>query len=97
MEDFNEYAGRTNGEDTGSGASGQSGLFGLVSEIAKKFDGKDQNELLKAVYDEARRGKANGTLTNEEIDRFAAVLSPVLDDKKRRILEKIVKDLKNIR
>lgn len=97
MEDFNEYAGRTYGENTGSGSAGQSGLFGLVSEIAKKFDGKDQNELLKAVYDEARRGKANGTLTNEEIDRFAAVLSPVLDDKKRRILEKIVKDLKNIR
>ena len=34
---------------------------------------------------------------SKEIDRFAAVLSPVLDDKKRRILEKIVKDLKNIR
>lgn len=92
MEDFNEYAKR-GGEQTPAGGGN---LFGLVNEIAKKFDGKDQNELLKAVYDEAKKGKRNGTLSNADIDNFAAMLSPVLDDKKRKLLEKIVADLKRI-
>ncbi len=94
MEDFNRYSETEQPQDMNAGGSGN--LFGLVSEIAKKFDGKDQNELLKAVFDEAKKNKRNGTLTNDEIDNFAAMLSPVLDDKKRKILEKIVSDLKKI-
>lgn len=94
--------GSTNGAG-GSGYAGDSGsgvrqgnLFGMVNDIARKFEGKDQNELLKAIFDEAKKNKKNGTLTNAEIDNFAAMLAPVLDDKKRKILDKIVADLKKI-
>ncbi len=79
----------------GSGAQ-QGNLFRMVNDIARKFEGKDQNELLKAIFDEAKKNKKNGTLTNAEIDNFAAMLAPVLDDKKRKILDKIVADLKKI-
>ena len=78
-----------------SGAQ-QGNLFRMVNDIARKFEGKDQNELLKAIFDEAKKNKKNGTLTNAEIDNFAAMLAPVLDDKKRKILDKIVADLKKI-
>ncbi len=84
---------RNNGAQNGAS---QGNLFRMVNDIARKFEGKDQNELLKAIFDEAKKNKKNGTLTNAEIDNFAAMLSPVLDDKKRKILDKIVSDLKKI-
>ena len=37
-----------------SGAQ-QGNLFRMVNDIARKFEGKDQNELLKAIFDEIGR------------------------------------------
>ena len=88
--DFNDYV-------KNSKANQPDGdIFKRVSEIAKNFEGKSVNELLKAVYEEAEKGKKNGTLTNAEIDSFASILYPFLDESKRKILDKIVKDLKKI-
>ena len=74
----------------------QNDLFKKVMEIAQKYEGKSANELLKAIYEEAEKGKKNGTLTNDEIDAFSLMLSPFLDQQKRKILEKIVTELKKI-
>ena len=68
----------------------------MVSSLASKFDGKSQNELLMAIYNEAKKGKKQGTLSNADIDNFAAMLSPMLDDKKRKMLNKVVNELKKI-
>lgn len=93
MQDFNEYA--NNSENfNGRGTNGD--LFRTVSDLAKKFDGKNGNDLLRAVYAEAERGKKNGTLSNADLDKFAATLSPLLDEKKRALLKKVVADLKKI-
>lgn len=90
MESFNDYVkNEENQKPSGN-------LFNMVNDFAKKFEGKDKNELLKAVFDEAKKNKRNGTLTNEEIDNFAATLSAVLDEKQKKILYKIVTDLKKI-
>lgn len=92
MQDFNDYIKNSSGKkDIGSG-----NLFDLVNSLAGKFDGKSQNELMKAVYEEAKRGKQNGTLTNADIDNFSNMLAPLLDDKKRKMLYKIVEELKKI-
>ena len=96
MEDFNEYAKHAE-SDNRNGAGGLNGdLFKTVSELSKKFDGKNGNDLLKAVYAEAERGKRNGTLTNEELDGFAEKLAPILDEKKRSLLKKVIAELKKI-
>ena len=90
MQDFNEYA--NNPENFNErGTNGD--LFRTVSDLAKKFDG---NDLLRAVYAEAERGKKNGTLSNADLDKFAATLSPLLDEKKMALLKKVVADLKKI-
>lgn len=89
MQDFNDYA---NSNDT----SAPQDLLSLVTQLANKYDGKSQNELLMAIYQEAKKGKQNGTLTNEQLDGFASVLSPFLDDKKKSILKKIMVELKKI-
>lgn len=92
MEDFNEYA-KNNKENI---SDKQNNVFELAKDIAKKFDGKNTDELLTAIYKEAKKGKKNGTLKNSDIDGFVAMLSPMLDDKKRRILIKVAEDLKRI-
>ena len=71
-------------------------LLKLVTSLAQKFDGKEQTELLRAIYEEAEKGKRNGTLNNAQLDTFESVLRPVLDDKKRKVLHKIVCELKKI-
>lgn len=71
-------------------------LFNLINSIAYKFNGKNQNELLMAIYKEAEKGKRAGTLSNADIDRFSSMLAPMLDDKKRKILYKLTEELKKI-
>lgn len=89
MQDFNDYV-------KGQNNANASDLFGIVNDLAKKFDGKGQGELLKAIYQKAKEGKANGTLSNAEIDNFANMLSPILDDKQRKTLRKVIEELKKI-
>ena len=89
MEDFNEYAKKEQ-------PNPPQGLADMINNIAKNFDGKSQNELLMAIYKEAQKGKRNGTLTNEEIDNFARIIAPMLDEKKLKILNKLIKELKKI-
>lgn len=89
MQDFNDYV---KGQNNGNASD----LFGIVNDLAKKFDGKGQGELLKAIYQKAKEGKANGTLSNAEIDNFANMLSPILDDKQRKTLRKVIEELKKI-
>ena len=87
MQDFNDYV---------KNQSKSGDLFGIVNDLAKQFDGKGQGELLKAIYQKAKEGKANGTLTNAEIESFFSMLSPMLDDKQRKTLKKVIEELKKI-
>ena len=95
MEDFNQYSKKQNNYYSGD-KSAPNDIFSIVSSLAKKFDGKNQSDLLKAIYDEALKGKRNGTLTNADIDNFSSMLYPMLDDKQRKILLKVVAELKKI-
>ncbi len=92
MQDFNDYV----NSYKNSGDTDTTNLFNLVNSLAEKFDGKSQNELMKAVYEEAKKGKRNGTLTNADIDNFASMLAPLIDENKRKMLYKIVEELKKI-
>lgn len=97
MDDFNEYV-KNGGSGYGNGGADdkQKNLFEYVSSIASRFDGKNQGELISAIYKEAKKNKQNGTLSNDEIDAFSKTLSPFLDEKKKKIFDKIISDLKKI-
>ena len=87
MRDFNDFK----GEENSNG-----GIFDFIKNVAGKFDGKNTSELYRAVFEEAKKRKAAGKLTNAEIDGFAATLSPFLDSEKKKALYKIVEKLKKI-
>ena len=96
MEDFNSYVNNAKNNKTKAPNGMDKNLYNLVSSLAGKFDGKSQNDLIKALYQEAKKGKEQGTLSNTDIDNFVSMLSPMLDDKKRKMLLKIADELKKI-
>lgn len=71
-------------------------IFDMVKELAGNFEGKSNKDLLIAIYKEAKKGKQNGTLKNEDIENFSQILSPFLEEKQQKVLEKIVQELKKI-
>jgi len=97
--DFNEYS-KNNPKNRNRQSANKYGLddniVNLVSALANKYDGKSQTELIKAIYEQAKKGKENGTLSNGDIDNFVSMLSPMLDEKKRNMLFKIAQELKKI-
>ncbi len=101
MQDFNDYL--KNGgncenskKSDNGGDNSQQNIINLVTKLASKYDGKNTSELITAIYNEAKKGKQNGTLSNRDIDNFATMLAPMLDDKKRKMLYKITDELKKI-
>lgn len=93
MQDFNEYS-KSNNSSTSNTSGGD--MFSDVMNVARQFDGKSQKELLTAIYQKAREGKKNGTLTNEQIDAFSRMLYPMFDEKQRKVLDKVVAELKKL-
>ena len=98
MEDFSEYIKNNTNIDYQEEMQNPAyqNLFNMVSDLASKFDGKNQNDLMLAIYKEAKKGKENGTLKNSDIDSFVSMLSPFVDDKKKKLLRKIADELKKI-
>ncbi|MBQ8426434.1 MAG: hypothetical protein IJX16_01585 [Clostridia bacterium] len=94
MQDFNDYV--KNNKGNGGGKTDNSDLMKMVNSLAGKFDGKNQTDLMRAVYEEAKKGKINGTLKNSDIDNFASMLAPMLDGGQKKMLYKIVAELKKI-
>ena len=104
MDDFNSYVrnGGKNGSNNFGSGNSESGkgvpnnIMNLVGALSNKYDGKSQAELIKAIYDEAKKGKEQGTLSNADIDNFVSMLSPMLDSQKRKVLNRIADELKKI-
>ncbi len=95
MQDFNDFI--KNGEkNRAEKPRDEQSIIDMVTKMAKQFDGKSENELIRAVFDEAKKRKKAGTLSNSEIDGFYSMLYPMLDDKQRKMLTKIVNELKRI-
>ena len=76
MQDFNDYV-KNNNDAKNNNAYDD--IMQKVSSIAGGFDGKNQTDLMRAIYEEAKKGKKNGTLKNSDIDNFALMLAPMLD------------------
>lgn len=86
MEDFANYSKDNKGPDWEK----------QVQELAARYNGKNEAELLRDIFARAQAGKRDGTLTNEQIDAFYRQISPMLDSGKRKKLQKILSQLKNM-
>ncbi len=89
MKDFASYEGK-GGEDKRGGADWEA----EVKKTASRYNGRNENDIVREIYALASAGKKNGTLTNEQIDAFYSQFAPMLDGAKRKRLQRLVEQLK---
>lgn len=88
-----DFAGYTGGEGDSSSTDD---LLREAQAVAAQFDGKNEGELIRSIYQRAAQGKRAGTLTNAQIDAFCAQFAPMLDAGKRKKLMKLAAELKKM-
>ncbi len=88
MDDFASYSGKEQQESVDWEKE--------VKKIASRYNGRGEGEILKEIFARAAEGKRNGTLSNEQIDEFFGRFAPMLDGAKRKRLQKLVNQLKEM-
>ena len=88
MRDFNSYKPNNN-------SNGNQDYMSVISNLAKKYEGASESDLISAIMLEAEKGRRNGTLTDSDIDNFARVLSPMLNPNQQKKLQSVVKKIKS--
>ena len=89
MKDFASYSGSDNN-------STKEEWLKEAQKFAASYEGKGESAIMREIYARAVEGKKNGTLTNEQIDAFYNQFAPMLDSGKRKKLQKLVQELKNM-
>ena len=88
MQNFNDYTSSTNSTKIDGNA------YNMISDFAKKYEGASQSDLISAIMVEAEKGRKNGTLKDEDVERFAQMIAPMLNGAQRKQLEAVVKKIK---
>ena len=65
-----------------------------IKKAAERYSGKSDAEMLGEIARAAKKGKEDGTFTNDKLDEFAANLSPMLNAEQRERLAKAIKMIK---
>ncbi len=89
MKDFNSYRQEENKEE-------EKDVSDLAERLTAAFAGKGEGDVLRAIYAEAEKSRKAGTLTDAELDRFYAVLSPMLGGAQRKKLAAVLARLKKM-
>lgn len=97
MKDFKSFSdGRDGkGNSPGGGFENDKGV-NMIKKVAAGMQGKSSGDIMRAVIEEAERGKRAGTLTNADLDNFYNLMAPTLDGFKRQKLKSIIARLKRI-
>lgn len=68
--------------------------FEHLKGMAKKYEGKSENEILRDLSGAVEKGKRDGSLDDKKIDSIAAQIAPMLNSQQRGKLEQLMKTLK---
>jgi hypothetical protein len=64
-----------------------------LKEIAEYYNQKGENQLIRDIFANVIKQKAEGTLSNEQISAFAKKVGPLLTAEQRERLNSLVKQL----
>lgn len=68
--------------------------FEKLKDMAKKYEGKSDNDIFKDLSEAVQKGKKDGTLTNEKMDSIASTIAPMLNGEQKNKLNKLMQTLK---
>ena len=98
MKDFNSYSRSDDNQGKkGDSKKVSSDPMDLFKNLSAKYEGKSADDVMSQIILEAERGRRNGTLSDKDIDNFASKVTPLLNEKQRKMLSAIVLRLKNIK
>ena len=66
-----------------------------IKSKAKQLEGKSENQLMDELFKRVNEGKKNGTLSNSDLDYFAAQAAPMLNAEQRKKLQSLLAKMKN--
>lgn len=98
MKDFKSARNR-GGEGAGENATTQAEKERLLNEARgalASFDGKSEDAVFQEIVRRAEEGKRNGTLTNAQIDEFYARFSPLLNERQKKKIAKVIERIKSL-
>ncbi len=87
MRDFNSYSSE-------SGNKNSTNPMDLLKNLASKYEGASQSDLILAIIKEAEKRRKAGTLSDSDIDNFAKTISPMLNSSQKEQLKKVVEKIK---
>ena len=98
MNDFNSYLNKNPGrtedrQQKNSVAYGDTDVSALLNMLAGKYEGAGEEEIISAIVSEAEKGRKNGTLTDADIENFERTVTPLLNEKQRKKLKKVIRYL----
>ena len=65
-----------------------------IKSKAKQFEGKSEDQLMNELFKRVNEGKKNGTLSNADLEGFAAQAAPMLNVEQRKKLAGILNMMK---
>ena len=65
-----------------------------IENIAKKYQGRSEQDIMSEIFKLAQQEKAKGNLSNSKINRFANALMPMLNAEQREKLESLLGKIK---
>lgn len=68
--------------------------FEKLKDMAKKYEGKSDNDIFKDLSKAVQKGKKDGTLTNEKMDSIASTIAPMLNGEQKNKLNILMQTLK---
>ena len=94
MPSYNDY--KNNGNNHGGNKSGSqnANTFEMLRTIADKYEGVSESELIRIIIAEAEKNRAQGKLSDADLDNFAKTIKPMLNSSQAKRLDKIVERLK---
>jgi hypothetical protein len=87
MRDFNSFK-PNNDKDN------QNSNMDLLKNLAKKYEGASEEDIVSAIMLEAEKGRKRGTLTDSDIDNFYKMLYPMLNSSQQKKLNSVILKIK---
>lgn len=90
MPSFNDYVNSNNGQNKSS----QTKAIEMLKGWASKYEGMSEGDLIKAIVKEAEKNRAEGKLSDQDLESFKSLLMPFLNPYQAKKLDKIIEKLK---
>lgn len=93
---FSDYEARGKGKQKSGNGRISDENKKLLFSVLKDYEGKSRAELVKGITEQAEKLRAEGKLSDAELDSFSLTLAPFLDGRGREELAEIVARIKKL-